>query len=247
MKQRTRKPVTRSPSGRKTRAAGSRKLAKRTTRRKATKASKAAKKTKGKRKGTKPPKSTKPRGRRKIVPRSSALRPSDRRNLERAVKELNDAQRVTSLRASDLLAVAHTLGEAAVVKKLDELVAKLVNQELLRDIAALQSAYRASEDGGLPQEFQSLHLLPKALTQWLEDAFSLSLDREAGEEFDTSADRLKRFEVNGDLPSDDNDLVRLRVEASGWKRGRTQLIAPKVTLIRMTSEPDARSVADQSA
>ncbi len=149
---------------------------------------------------------------------------------------MEDAQKVASARAQDILAIADNIGEAAVALTLERMVKILIDRKLLSDIAALQAAFDELHEDDLPEALRPLRELPLTLIQWLETAFGLTIDRRAGDEFETPADQLSRFEVEGTWPDSMGERVRVRVLASGWKRETSQLITPIVRILEPARE-----------
>lgn len=231
------KTGSRASSDKRTRVTGTRKRTKRGATGRTTRKAESAKGAMSRGSKSKATRSVQPRRPKKATASRRTVSASDRRHVQIALKMMNEAQRIASARGRDLLALAQDLGTTAVEAKLDALVKELVAEELLRDIAALQAAFDAHADGGLPKEFESVRLFPTAIIQWLGEVFDLALHRRVGDQFETPTDQLKKFEVVGDLPRDDGSLVPLKVRASGWKRKRAQLIPPLVEITSVSKSP----------
>lgn len=157
-------------------------------------------------------------------------RSPDRKRTAAAIERLRKAQAVAAARADDLLAVAHDLGRVAVAKVLDEMVAELVDRELLRDLMALQTAFEQVQT--LPGEMRRLNLVPEALLGWIADRFDLVPDLKPGQELTVPASRLDRFDVAGDRPADAGGLVKIKVLEAGWKRGGKCVVKPHVKVVQ---------------
>ena len=158
------------------------------------------------------------------------------RRIEAAVRKFDQAQQTATARGADLLAVAATLGAAAVEKALVKLVAQLANRELPRDVLALKDAYAAASPGSLPAEFDRLRLLPDALVQWMSDSLGLSPSSEQGE-LEVPAVKLARFSCDFPPPENTDQLVRVRVTCRGWNRNGKSLIPARVRLVGKSRTP----------
>ncbi len=152
----------------------------------------------------------------------------DVRQIDMALRKLDQAQQLAATRGADLLAIAASLGNAAVEKRLQELAAQLAKQELLRDILALKDAFAGASPGSMPAEIERLQLLPDALLQWLADSLGLSPSPEQGE-LEVPAAKLARFDCDFSPPADGSQLVRVRVTYRGWQRNGKSVIRTRVS------------------
>jgi len=137
---------------------------------------------------------------------------------------------MAAVRAEDLAALAHSLGEVAVEKHSNSIIRDLCEKQFLRDLIALCDALAECAPGTLNARLESLRLLPDALIQWLEQRFGVVPSGRAGEELDLPASKLMNYACEFDPPSDQMALVRVQVIAPGWKRGNRILIPPRVRL-----------------
>jgi hypothetical protein len=166
------------------------------------------------------------------------LTTNDQWRLVQALEQMEDAQKLASARAQDILAIADNIGEAAVALTLERMLKGLVDLKVLRDIAALQAAFEELHEDELPEALRAFRHLPLALIQCFETAFGLTVDRQAGDEFEIPADQLSRLEVEGSWPDSMGEHVCVRVLASGWKRETSQLVAPRVRILEPAHESE---------
>jgi hypothetical protein len=106
----------------------------------------------------------------------------------------------------------------------------LCEQQLLRDVLTLRDAFAECAPGSLNPRLEALRLLPTALIQWFEGRFQIVPVGVVGEVMEVAAASLRRYTCNFDVPEDGGRLLRVRVVASGWQRGKTVLIPPTVRL-----------------
>ncbi len=154
----------------------------------------------------------------------------DARRVDAALKRLQQALRLTTTRAEDILAVAHALGKTAVEKNTRSLIRDLCEKQFLRDLVELRDALADGGASTLSPRLQSLRLLPNALIQWFEHRFEVVPFGRAGEELDLPVSKLGNYSCEFDIPSDPMALVRVLVVSPGWKRGNVLLIPPRVRL-----------------
>jgi hypothetical protein len=158
-------------------------------------------------------------------------RSAEVRRVAVALNRLTRAQDAAAARGADLLAVANTLQTAAVAQRDDTLVHSLLERQLPRDILALRDALAKAPPGSLPEELETLRLLPAALAQWLSEQFGLVPSGTVGEEIELPAARLTQFDCDFDVPASPETLVRVRVVAAGWKRGGKVAVSPRVEFV----------------
>jgi hypothetical protein len=139
------------------------------------------------------------------------------------------AQQAASARGEDVMAVAASLGDAAVEKCLARFARQLTERGLLRDVLALQEAFAGALPGSLPADFERLRLVPDALLQWMDDALGLVPSEDEGE-FEMPAAKLSRFVCETQPAIDSKGLVRVRVTVRGWKRNGTTLVPAQVRI-----------------
>jgi len=169
-----------------------------------------------------------------VPPRAAAA--ANVRRVEAAVRKFDRAQQAAAERGADLLAVAVTLGEAAVEKCMVKLAGQLAERELLRDALALKDAFAAASPGSLPADLERLRLLPDALIQWLADSLGLLPSEQQGE-MEVPAGKLTGFACDFQPPEDADQLVRVRVTCRGWKQNGRSLIPPRVGLCGKNGAP----------
>lgn len=174
----------------------------------------------------KPKKRTVARQHPQAVPRGLTGR--DVRQIDAALRRFDQAQRVAAARGADLLAIAATLGNAAVEKRLQKLTEQLAERELLRDVLDLKEAFASASPGSLSAKFERLRLLPDALVQWLADSLGLSPSFEQGD-VEVPAGKLARFSCDFPPPEDAGQLVRVHVTCRGWQRNGKSLIPTHVS------------------
>jgi len=166
----------------------------------------------------------------KHVPRAvlRGLAVANVRRIDTVLRRFDRAQQVAAARGADLLAVAAAIGNAAVEKRLQELVTQLAKRELLRDVLALKDAFVTASPGSLPAEIERLRLVPDALVLWLADSLGLSPSSEQGE-LEVPAANLARFSCDFPPPEDAGQLVRVHVTCRGWQRNGKSLIPTHVS------------------
>jgi len=128
------------------------------------------------------------------------------------------------------MAVANSLGEAAVKKHTDLLIRDLRERQFLRDLLDLHDALAQVPTGSLSPRLEALRLLPDALIQWLEERFGLAPFGRVGEELEMPASKLANYSYEFDSPEDPKALVRVQVVAPGWKQGNKLVIRPRVKM-----------------
>ena len=154
------------------------------------------------------------------------------RAVARARESVQRAGRKLADRLAELERVANTIEAAAVERFQSAAVRELAEDQLLRDFGDLQAAFASKAAGGLPADIEPFRHLPEAVLRWMEARFGLTPYLEAGKVMQVPSDKLDNFALTrdrGDAPS--GLLVRLRVLASGWKRGGDVVVAPRAELV----------------
>ena len=142
----------------------------------------------------------------------------------RATRKLDD-------RLAALERVADSLEEGAVERFRASSVRELREDQLLRDLADLQAAFATRTPGALPGDIEPFRHLPEAVLRWMQARFGLTPHLEAGRVLQMPSEKLDNFMLvgdRGDPPA--GVLVRVRVLAPGWMRGREVVVAPRVEL-----------------
>jgi len=148
-----------------------------------------------------------------------------RASVTRATQKLDD-------RLATLERVADGLETAAVERFQSEAVLELRDDQLLRDLADLQAAFTSREAGGLPAELEPFRHLPEAVLAWIEKRFGLAPHLEAGRVLQMPSEKLADFSLQGDRGEPPAGLlVRVRVLAPGWLRGKEVVVPPRVELV----------------
>ena len=146
-----------------------------------------------------------------------------REGVKRAGQKLTD-------RLAELERVADGIEAAAVERFQSAAVRELAEDQLLRDLGDLQTAFSASSSP--PSDLEPFRHLPEAVLRWMQTTFGLTPYLEAGKVMQVPSDRLDNFALTvdrGDAPS--GVLVRLRVVAPGWKRGGKVVVPPRAEVI----------------
>jgi hypothetical protein len=150
---------------------------------------------------------------------------SAREAVTRAAQKLDD-------RLAALQRVADALEAAAVERFRSEAVIALRDEQILRDLADLRTAFAARGAPALPAEIEPFRHLPEAVLRFLQERFGLTPHLEAGRDLQMPSEKLRDFALEddrGDPPS--GVLVRVRVLAPGWKRGDEVVVPPRVELV----------------
>ena len=153
------------------------------------------------------------------------------KRMDAALRRMVKAQQVARARSEDVVALAESLGQTAVMKHVNALVRDWCDRHLLRDLATLRDALSTPSPDALPAELRTLREVPGAIIQWLEDRFGVTPHGTPGEEWDLPAHRLAQFDCDFEAPRNPDALIRVRVVASGWKRGRRVLVPAAVSRI----------------
>lgn len=161
---------------------------------------------------------------RRVAPSQRAIAAA-RAAVTRAGQKLDD-------RLAALERVADALEQSAVERFQSLAVRELRDDQLLRDLADLQAAFASRPAGRLPDEIEPFRHLPEALLRWLQARFGLTPHLEAGRVMQVPSEKLDGFALagdRGDAPA--GVLVRLRVLAPGWMRGREVIVPSRAELI----------------
>jgi hypothetical protein len=143
----------------------------------------------------------------------------------RAAQKLDD-------RLATLGRVADGLETAAVERFQSDAVLELRDDQLLRDLTDLRTAFASRPPGGLPAELEPFRHLPEAVLSWLEKRFGLEAHLEAGRVLQMPSEKLAGFALEGDRGEPPAGLlVRVRVLAPGWMRGKDVVVPPRVELV----------------
>ena len=128
--------------------------------------------------------------------------------------------------------VSDGLEQSAVERFQSLAVRELKDDQLLRDLADLQAAFASVPPGGLPGGIEPFRHLPEALLRWLQERFGLTPYLEAGRDMQVPSEKLDGFALAGDRgEAPDGLIVRLKVLAPGWKRGKEIVVPPRAELI----------------
>jgi hypothetical protein len=144
------------------------------------------------------------------------------------MRDVERAYAVLAARGSDLIAVAHRLGDEAVEQFRASLAREMGEKFLLRDLFALGEAFSTMPPASLPDEIAGLRTLPSALLDWLHGALQVVLHLDVGQRLEVPRSSLGNFSVQGEQPPTHLSLVRLVVVAPGWKRRGQALVRPVV-------------------
>jgi hypothetical protein len=144
------------------------------------------------------------------------------------VREVERAYAVLAARGSDLVAVAHRLGDEAVEQLRVALAREMGERFFLRDILALREAFSTMPPASLPDEVAGLRTLPAALLDWLHSTLEIVPHLDSGQRLEVPRMSLGNFTVDGEQPPTHLSLLRLRVIAPGWKRRGQTLVRPVV-------------------
>jgi hypothetical protein len=145
--------------------------------------------------------------------------------ITRARQKLDD-------RLATLERVADGLEGAAVDRFQSEAIADLRDDQLLRDLADLHAAFASRPAGGLPAEIEPFRHLPEAMLSWIEKRFGLTPHLEAGRVLQMPSEKLAGFAFEGDRGDPPAGLlVRVRVLAPGWMRGKEMVVPPRVEIM----------------
>jgi len=161
------------------------------------------------------------------------------RQADAALTRYEKACRVAAARGEALAAIAHRIGDVAVEKQAVHIIREMGKLQLLRDIVELRDAFAECAPGSLTPRLEALRLLPDAFLQWLEVHFRLTPLGEVGRMLELPASRLKNYTCTFDVPKDNACLLRVRVSATGWKRGDAVLVRPCVSLAEQTETVSA--------
>lgn len=185
--------------------------------------------------------SRKPKSRARISAEAPAGRPAPGRKSERPapsvhadtgrIQEVLDrlaaAQSELSARGVDLLAVAHELGRTAVESFKADLLRSLVEDRLLPDLKRLIGLMAAA-----PCSADDPRSVPEATLNWFERHLDLTEHLQPGQCLEVPVARLSEYQVRDSLPSSGLSLVKIKVQAPGWKcRGRT-VVPPTVEIVQ---------------
>lgn len=135
-------------------------------------------------------------------------------------------------RLARLERMADGIETAAVERFQSEAVRELAEDQLLRDLGDLQTAFASKPAAGLPPDLEPFRHLPEAVLRWMQARFALTPYLEAGKVMQVPSDKLDNFALTRDRADPpDGVLVRLRVLAPGWKRDGEVVVPPRAELI----------------
>jgi hypothetical protein len=160
-----------------------------------------------------------------VAPPLPAQLTPDAQQIKSALDQLAKAQAELTASGIAVLNVAHALGRDAVAAFKDELVASLVQDDLLVDLDQLRAAAPSIP---LPAD---LKLLPEASLNWLCHHFDICAHLSPGQEIEVPSSQLDRYDLQSPLPYDPKPLTKLRVIAPGWKRHNQSLIRPRAAMV----------------
>ena len=146
--------------------------------------------------------------------RSSASRSRSAKALDIAVKQLRRAVSVTVAKADSVLASSEAITQLAASRTKAELVASLLDNEVLTSLYGL-----AKSDDNVA----TLRLL----SQWLREHLSLDSVYELGQVLEIPKERLSAFDlVDGSAIPSASAICSVRIVAAGWKQAGKVLRKP---------------------
>ena len=158
------------------------------------------------------------------------LTPKSVRQIDRAMRRLEQAYRYLEARGGEVLALAHQLEAASAERRSGEVAKNLAERSLLRDILSLRHAFAEVPDGSLPAALEGLRGLPDALLYWVETSLHVTPTHDRHSILEVPAGDLGDFKLEGDARPTSH-LTRLRILEPGWKRGAQILTRPVARLL----------------
>ena len=158
--------------------------------------------------------------------------PSSPKAVQRARDAVTRATQKLEDRLATLERVADGIEHAAVERFQSDSVVELRDEQVLRDLADLRTAFAAQPVGRLPADLEPFRHLPEAVLMWMQKRFGLTPHLEAGRILQMPSEKLAGFTLEddrGDPPS--GVLVHVRVLAPGWLRGGELVVPPRVELV----------------
>jgi len=150
--------------------------------------------------------------------------------VESARRGLDEASESLRAAAAELAQVADRIAAEALETERASLAAELASEQVLRDVLKLQRALDAAATGTLPADIEALRKLPAAILDWAQRRLGVTAHLAAGQELEIPADRLAGFALEGTLPAG-GGLLRVRIVASGWRRGTRVLVPPRAMIV----------------
>jgi len=120
----------------------------------------------------------------------------------------------------------HLLQEAAVASHEERLVRALVEDRVLRDLAALDAAF--STPGLASPELTGCRAVPAAILRWVCQTLNIDPVLEPGVEREVPADSIEKYEWAEGPPPGSASLVRLRVVSAGFRWRGEVIVKPSV-------------------
>jgi len=148
------------------------------------------------------------------------------RETRQAIRALVKGLRQVSDASAAALDSLHLLQEAAVATHEEQLVRALVEDRVLRDLAALDAAF--STPGLASPELVRCRAVPAALVRWACQALHLEPVLEPGAEREVPAESIDKYDWAEGTPSSRTGLVRLRVVAAGFRWRGEVIVKPAV-------------------
>jgi len=169
-------------------------------------------------------KNKKKKNKRRRAPSARAIGRA-REGVVRAGQKLSD-------RLARLERVADGIESAAVERFVAAAVGELVEDQVLRDLGDLQSAFASAAAGSVPDQIEPFRHLPEVVLRWMQARFGLKPYLEAGKVMQVPSEKLGGFALVGDRGAAPAGLlVRIRILAPGWKRGGEVVAPPRAELL----------------